>query len=427
MTDVITEDPVRTIGTRVHVHSATFRGMVSPPSVRDRVGLWGDIIAVDNGDDTVRVRFDDGPSYWLDPSGLDTDGSAPPTDPTEFHVGDEVVIESNLLPDYVEGALGSNIIGIRGRVTAIHGGDEITGCGHRLHRDSFVKVDDLDRLAEERSIVGKRVRIVLPEVDPGSTDVMIEPVVGEIGTVTEGPAADRSSLLVGGLSSGHTDGHSLYVGLHAIEIVEDEAVPHSGAEPEPTITYAEAAAMLLDLDETAVGEPMATVVRDLRDMHLQIESLVESAQSERAAWEDRMERLQERAREVADEESWCGVFDRAMDTLGLQRRTRKMEVGWRWSQVVTVSYSVDDDTAASIIADGLGISSDDVEIPGYNRIEGEVTLNASGMYEADEGECVCDQIDEEHIRSNLTYNEREVIDDNSEEIDLEGVTCDNCN
>lgn len=77
-----------------------------------------------------------------------------------LQVGDVVVIESNITTwagTFEEGGLGSALIGHTGTVCSVEG-DEVTvdvddpaHLYYDLHRDSFLKVADLDRLAAERA------------------------------------------------------------------------------------------------------------------------------------------------------------------------------------------------------------------------------------------------------------------------------------
>lgn len=65
-------------------------------------------------------------------------------------VGDEVVIESNVLPSGEEGWLGSQIIGETGVVEDVTD-QYVYAAGYELAPESFVKVSDLDALAAERA------------------------------------------------------------------------------------------------------------------------------------------------------------------------------------------------------------------------------------------------------------------------------------
>lgn len=444
MTDTIVAPDLTAEGTRVVLREATFRRMPSPEPVQQCVGQTGTVTVFDPSDGTVRVDFGedadgDRRHYWCDPSGLDPAPVDPPYEPPVLRAGDRVVVESNLINrehNFREGTLGAQLIGREGVIQRFVGdGEEVVVRLERhgtmtMFRDSFLRVDDLDRLAEERSPVGRRVRVTRAVSTPdGDEDTMVQPVVGEVGVIAE-PGSLDGVFLVGGLSTGHTDGHSLFIHVDGLEFLTDDEpeAPHVGQpEPEPTMAYGDALTALRAMAEEGLDEPEATVVRDLLAMDAQITDLVTSTEAERSEWEARMERLQERAREVADEEQWCGVFDRAMDTLGLQRRIRTIEISWRWEQTIETDIDIDDDDAEVMVASATGLHRGLISIPGTNSIRANIQISASGTIEAEEGTCICGQVDDEAIVANLSYDEECVLDNSGESIDLEGVTCDNCN
>jgi len=116
----------------------------------------------------------------------------------------------------------------------------------------------------------------------------------------------------------------------------------------------------------------------------------------RDQWTDWVRDAVERSQEVADEEDWCGVYDAAMERLGLPPRPPK-EVDIDWHCEVTMSITVDDDDIMRMIRDnhGYGISgievSQSAEVQADVRVEG--TYTGSG--------CICDQIDDDEIEANL--------------------------
>lgn len=107
-----------------------------------------------------------------------------------FTVGDEVVIESNILPRGDEGGFGAWLIGDRYTVTAVgtdYYGNAFVTAGMTLAPESFLKISDLPRLAEERAPSAEVGDFLLITSTSGSHGF-------PVGTVVRALEAGRSVL-----------------------------------------------------------------------------------------------------------------------------------------------------------------------------------------------------------------------------------------
>jgi hypothetical protein len=304
-------------------------------------------------------------------------GRVPDLPVYDFAIGEDVVCISNILPDGNEGDLGAAYIGRRGRVTDV--GTDFndrpyvrTAATSSLHPISFVKWNDLDRIAEEWSshretgfAPGDRVEFEFAGITVTGT------VVQEI---EERP--DRVQV--------QTDAHGLLFPLVAEVHRQDPEVW----------------ARSLTIDN-----PLYERAQDLIREIEQARARKADAEERRKAFLTEVETIASR---VANEEEWCPVADSGMAALGLTRQQPEDEepelenVSWTTTVTVNVSYSLDDDTAAELIANNYELDVDTVEIPGYNTIEGRVEITVEGTIEdVAEGSCVCSQVDTDEIRNAL--------------------------
>ena len=128
----------------------------------------------------------------------------------------------------------------------------------------------------------------------------------------------------------------------------------------------------------------------------QVTRIEEQIKTERDVWTDWIRDAVERSQEVADEQDWCGVYDAAMERLGLPPRPPK-EVDIDWHCDVTMSYTVDDDEIIRLIRNNHGYGISDIEVSQSAEITAEVRVEGTR-----EGTgCICDAIDDDDIEYNL--------------------------
>jgi hypothetical protein len=117
----------------------------------------------------------------------------------------------------------------------------------------------------------------------------------------------------------------------------------------------------------------------------------------RDEWSDWVRTAVDTSQEVADEQDWCGVFDAAMERLGLPaRRPPDVDIGWRCT--VTLQRTVDDDDITRMVRNDLGYI-EGIEVSQSAVVEVEVRVE--GERTAESGSCICDQIDTDDIECNL--------------------------
>lgn len=138
---------------------------------------------------------------------------------------------------------------------------------------------------------------------------------------------------------------------------------------------------------------------------LTIETLAQQVSAHEAAirtardeWTDWVRYAVEHSQEVATEEDWCGVFDAAMERLGLPRR-QPPDRDIEWHTTVTLSGEVDDDDVERMVRNNIGGYGATVTLTQSAYVEVEVRVE--GTREGPDGSCICDQIDTEDITANL--------------------------
>lgn len=121
-----------------------------------------------------------------------------------------------------------------------------------------------------------------------------------------------------------------------------------------------------------------------------------------------IDQMLDTAREAADEFDWCGVFEQACRSIGVNGRQPQTEnVDW----VADVEVRLENDSDLDYwFQNEFSVNTGDE----YPRLTGRVTV--TGTYEgAEQGACVCGNI----TRSDIDIDDRLTVDDFS-------LSCDNC-
>lgn len=195
----------------------------------------------------------------------------------------------------------------------------------------------------------------------------------------------------------------------------------AAAEPEPEPTPAELPPpeeVLRLIREDAPDDWAAeiTTIEGLLARIVEARTAVDAARMDRAQW---LDRLIDRSREVADDNDWCEVYDRAMEELGLPSRGDREpdteEVTVTANAEVTVSF--DEDHFESWFSDHFD-TTDFASINSHST-SFTVNLSLSTTVDVEEGECGCDHdIDwDGHLPSWVT--------DNSFDWDITETECSN--
>jgi hypothetical protein len=148
-----------------------------------------------------------------------------------------------------------------------------------------------------------------------------------------------------------------------------------------------------DAHTALVAHSRLLTIETLAAQVTRIEGEIKTARDE---WTDWIRDAVETSQEVADEQDWCGVYDAAMERLGLPPRPPKEE-DIEWHCDVDMSLTVDDDEIIRLVRNenGYGVSgievSQSAEVSASVRVEG--TYTGTG--------CICDQIDSDEIENNL--------------------------
>lgn len=117
----------------------------------------------------------------------------------------------------------------------------------------------------------------------------------------------------------------------------------------------------------------------------QARARVDDARQERAQW---LDRLIDRAHEVASDEDWCSVFDDGMEELGLPRRGEPERETVTVTASVEVSVDFDEDQFVEWFNENVSSDHD-----GADSQTETFTINLSltrDFFDVDEGDCPCD-------------------------------------
>lgn len=188
-----------------------------------------------------------------------------------------------------------------------------------------------------------------------------------------------------------------------MEEVEQQALP----TPEEVVQAIQSGTTA----EVVLGQPLILRMRSLERQIREVNDLITSEREAHAEW---LDRLQDRCAEEADDNEWCGEFERFMENAGLEgRRATEIEV----TATLLVRMSVDDSDAEALFDRINGIDTDASYFDGCSA---EVTcrLAVSATATARRGECACGDIDwSEHTPSWV---------DNYCTYEVEESRCDHC-
>jgi hypothetical protein len=149
-----------------------------------------------------------------------------------------------------------------------------------------------------------------------------------------------------------------------------------------------------DAHTALVAHHRLLTIETLTQQVTAVEAQVRAARDE---WTDWVREAVDRSQEVATDEDWCGVYDAAMERLGLPRRTPpEVDIGWHCH--VTLSGEVDDDDVRRLVRNEVGYC-ESIEVSSSAVVTVEVRVEGERTGEA--GSCICGSVDTEDITANL--------------------------
>lgn len=165
-------------------------------------------------------------------------------------------------------------------------------------------------------------------------------------------------------------------------------------------------------DTTEVTQVTVEELTALGDLFTQRNELAGRAERIKHEHEAAIVSFMDEVKEYADEEDWCGVFDRTVTDLGYPEAARNETVIWE-SQV---------DLLIDISAEQWFDNYARTECVSGDTVEAGIRVEVSGAKEGVRGECICSDVTEEEIREAVREKYGTSFDFKVDDTD---TTCDN--